>query len=322
MPRPLRHLALATLLSLGLVATLPLSEFAEGQQRRGAPPVAEPPVTPLPNQKGSLKFAVLGDFGTGDREQYQMAETMARVQQQFPFELVLLTGDNLYGSERPQDFRRKFEVPYKPLIDAKVKFYASLGNHDSREQREYPLFNMNNELYYSVKAPAQDVRFFALESTYPEPRQLEWFENAIRGAGEDWKIVFMHHPLYSSGGRHGSDLQLRERLEPMLVRYNASVVFAGHDHFYERIKPQHGIVHFVVGSGGKLSPGDIDEGSGLTARGFDTDYAFLVAEIVDDRMTFNAIARSGRVIDSGVITRREPPAGGAAAVPAPPPRRP
>jgi hypothetical protein len=100
------------------------------------------------------------------------------------------------------------------------------------------------------------------------------------------------------------------------------VVFAGHDHFYERIKPQHGIVHFVVGSGGKLSPGDIDEASGLTARGFDTDYTFLIAEILDDRMTFNAIARSGRVVDSGVITRREPPAGGAAAVPAPRPPRP
>ena len=321
MSRTLRTLVIVLAVGLGISAALPWADFAEGQQGRGTLQEA-PPVTPMPSQTGSLKFAVLGDFGTGDEEQYQLAETMARVRQQFPFELVLLTGDNLYGSERPQDFRRKFEVPYKPLLDAKVKFYASLGNHDSREQRSYPLFNMDDQLYYSVEAPAQDVRFLALESTYPEPRQLEWFENALRTAGEDWKIAFMHHPLYSSGGRHGSDVQLRERLEPMLVRYNASVVFAGHDHFYERVKPQHGIVHFVVGSGGKLSPGDIEEDSGLTARGFDTDYAFLVAEILEDRMTFNVIARSGRVVDSGVVTRREPPAVGAGVAPAPRPPQP
>jgi 3',5'-cyclic AMP phosphodiesterase CpdA len=181
---------------------------------------------------------------------------------------------------------------------------------------------MNGELYYSVKAPAQDVRFFALESSYPEPRQIAWFDNALREAGEDWKIAFFHHPPYSSGGRHGSDVRLREHLEPLMVRHNVSVVFTGHDHFYERIKPQQGIGYFVVGSGGKLSPGDIEEDSGLTARGFDTDYVFLVAEIVDDRMTFNAVARSGRVVDSGVITRREPPASGAGASRAPPPRRP
>jgi predicted MPP superfamily phosphohydrolase len=317
MSRTIRHAGLGLLLALGVLAALPLSDLVEGQAGRGGVAQAPPPVTPLPNQQGSLKFAVLGDFGTGDEEQYAMAGTIARVRQQFPFTIVLLVGDNLYGSERPQDFRRKFEIPYKPLLDAKVRFYASLGNHDSREQRSYPPFNMNGELYYSVKAPAQDVRFFALESTYPEPRQIQWFENALRDSGEDWKITFMHHPLYSSGGRHGSNVELRERLEPLLLRYNVGVVFAGHDHFYERIKPQHGIVHFVVGSGGKLSRGDIEEDSGLTARGFDTDYAFLVAEIVEDRLTFNAFARSGRVVDSGVITRREPLEGAAAAAPAP-----
>jgi hypothetical protein len=271
----------------------------------------------LPNKKDSVRFAVLGDTGTGGSAQQRIADRLAATHTAFPFGFVIMLGDNLYGRERKSDYQEKFEIPYKPLLDAKVRFYASLGNHDSREQRSYPPFNMNGELYYSVKAPAQDVRFFALESTYPEPRQIQWFENALRGSGEDWKITFMHHPLYSSGGRHGSNVELRERLEPLLLRHNVSVVFAGHDHFYERIKPQHGIVHFVVGSGGKLSRGDIEEDSGLTARGFDTDYAFLVAEIVEDRLTFNAVARSGRVVDSGVITRREPLEGGAAVAPAP-----
>ena len=323
LPRPLGALVVALLIAFGGFSTSGRVDLVTARQARA--PVTQPsaaPVVALPNRKGSLKFAVLGDFGTGKPDQYQMATQMARVRQQFPFELGLLVGDNLYGSERPQDFRTKFEIPYKPLLDANVKFYASLGNHDSREQRSYQLFNMNGELYYTFKAPSQNVRFFALESTYPEPKQIAWLEKALKDSNDDWKIAFFHHPPYSSGGRHGSDIRLRQTLEPLFVQYNVSVVFTGHDHFYERVKPQKSIVYFVVGSGGKLSPGDIQEDSAITARGFDQDYVFLVGEIVDDQMTFNAIARSGRIVDSGVIARRQPAARPAPAPPAPRPSRP
>ena len=271
---------------------------------------SEPPVQ-LPNRDGSLKFLVFGDFGTASKQQYEVGAQMAKLRERFPFELVLLAGDNLYGADRPQDFVAKFETPYKPLLDAKVKFYAALGNHDDRNQRFYKLFNMDEKLYYSFKAPKQDVRFFALESTYPEPEQIMWAEEELKKSGEDWKIMFFHHPLYSSGGRHGSDLRLRESLEPMFVQHNVSVVFAGHDHFYERVKPQKGIAHFVVGSAGQLRRGDLEGGSPITARGFDTDYAFLAAEIIDDQMYFNAISRTGEIVDSGIILRRQPLQGAA-----------
>jgi hypothetical protein len=100
--------------------------------------------------------------------------------------------------------------------------------------------------------------------------------------------------------------KLRETLEPLFDRYDVSVAFTGHDHFYERIKPQHGIVHFVVGSGGQLALGDIDKRSPLTAKGFDTGNVFLAVEISGDTMTFNAIGSDGRVVDSGNIERRKP----------------
>lgn len=263
------------------------------------------PPTPLPNREGALKFAVLGDFGTGERAQYDLAGQMATVRQKFPFELVVLVGDNLYGSERPQDFKKKFEDPYKPLLDAGVKFYASLGNHDSREQRAYKLFNMDGKLYYSFKAPKQDVRFFALESTYPVPEQMKWVEEELKGAGEAWKIAFFHHPLYSSGGRHGSDLQLRETLEPLFVKYNVSIVLTGHDHLYERVKPQHGITYFVAGSGGKLRAGDFEPNQPFSARIVADSQVFMVVEIFENEMTFNAINRTGAIVDSGVVIRRE-----------------
>jgi predicted MPP superfamily phosphohydrolase len=260
----------------------------------------------LPNKAGSLKFATFGDFGDATREQLETAAQIAKTHDTFPFELVVTTGDNLLGAERPQDFRNKFETPYKPLLDAGVTFYASLGNHDAREQRNYKLFNMNGKLYYSFKAPKQNVRFFMLESSYMDPEQVKWTENELKTSGEDWKIVVFHHPLYSSSATHGSSMSLRATLEPMFVKYGVSVVLTGHDHVYERVKPQQGITHFVVGSGGELRRGDLRK-TGMTDVGFDADNAFMVVEIIDHTMYFNAISRTGKIVDSGMITARTAP---------------
>ena len=261
----------------------------------------------MPNKADSFKFAVLGDFGTGSKEQYDLAAVMKRVHDQYPFDLVTLVGDNLYGSERPQDFKKKFEDPYKPLLDAGVKFYASLGNHDDpQEQRNYKLFNMDGKRYFSFKPDSkQSVRFFVLESSYLTPDQVAWFEQELKDSNSDWKIPYFHHPPYSSGERHGSDPQVRKALEPLFLKYNVSVVLTGHDHFYERTKPQQGIVYFVVGSGGQLRKGNIDKRTGLTAAGNDEDQSFMIAEINGDEMWFNAISRQGKVFDSGSFTRRK-----------------
>jgi hypothetical protein len=275
------------------------SDAQGGQPRPGTPA----PVVQLPNKDGSFKFLAFGDFGSGDRQQYETGAEMAKIHQRFKFQTAVLLGDNLYGSDRPQDFKRKFEDPYKALLDAGVKFYAALGNHDSREQRYYPPFNMGGKLYYTFN-PSAEVRFFVLESTYPVPEQIKWLEDELKKSTSKWKIAYFHHPLYSSGGRHGSDIKLREVLEPLFVRYNVSVVLTGHDHFYERTKPQKGITYFVIGAGGMLRKGDIEGRTGITAAGFDTDFSFMVAEIDGDQMYFNVLSRTGQLVDSGVITRR------------------
>jgi predicted MPP superfamily phosphohydrolase len=287
-----------------LYAVPSIASFAARFAAAGASQAA--PVVELPNRPDSFKFAVLGDFGTGDRDQYQVAEQMAKLRTRFPFELVITVGDNIYGGERPQDMKRKFEDPYKPLLDGGVKFYASLGNHDDRGQARYKLFNMEGRTYYTFKAPKQDVRFFALETDYLTPPQVAWLEKELVNSREDWKIPYFHHPLYSSGKTHGSHPDLAAVLEPLFLKAGVSVVFTGHDHFYERIKPQKGIVYFVTGSGGKLRRGDIDRKSGLTEVGVDTDHAFLAAEIDGDELYFNTISKVGKIIDSGVIQRRKP----------------
>jgi 3',5'-cyclic AMP phosphodiesterase CpdA len=259
----------------------------------------------LPNKDGSFKFAVIGDFGDGSQRELDTAAQFAKAYASFRFEVVPMTGDNLYGDERPQDFAKKFEQPFKALIDAGVKFYGALGNHDSREQRFYNLFNMNGKLYYSYKAPKQSVRFFALESGYMDPAQIAWITNELKSSTEDWKIAYFHHPLYSSGKTHGSDLELRRVLEPLFIQYNVSAVFQGHDHIYERIKPQNGIAYFLIGSGGRFRSGDLDKSSALTAKGYDTDNAFFLGEVSGDALSFNVVSRTGQVVDSGTVERHK-----------------
>lgn len=283
--------------SVAVAAPVTASASPVGQQPSGQ--------VALPNKPDTLHFAVIGDNGNGAKAQYEVGQQMLNWHGRFAYSIVLMLGDNIYGSDRPQDFVAKFEAPYKGLLDKGVKFYASLGNHDSREQRYYKYYNMDGKLYYTFKAPKEDVRFFALETTYMDPDQLKWVENELKKAGEKWKIVYFHHPLYSSSRTHGSQLQLRAVLEPLFVQYNVSLVLNGHDHAYERIRPQNGIQYFVEGSSGQLRRGDLRQGSPLTAFGNDTVTTFMLMEVDGDNLTFNAISKDGVVIDSGVLTRRK-----------------
>ena len=128
---------------------------------------------------------------------------------------------------------------------------------------------------------------------------------ALREAREDWKICYFHHPLYSNAGRHGSSVDLRVLLEPIFVKHGVDVVFAGHDHVYERLRPQKGIVHFVSGAAGKLRRGNMRP-TEQTAAFFDRDLSFMLVEIIGTTLHFQAVSRTGTTVDSGVIERQSP----------------
>jgi hypothetical protein len=257
---------------------------------------------------------------------------MALFHQKFPFTFVITVGDNIYGAASPADFKAKFEGPYADLLSSGVKFYATLGNHDNPEQRNYGLFNMSGQRYYTFRASkgglgkivSGGVRFFALDSNYLDAEQLSWLEKELSSSGSDWKIAAFHHPLYSSGKTHGSSLDLRKMLEPLFVRYGVNVVFSGHDHIYERVKPQQGITYFVSGSAGSLRTGDYGKPQAFSATGFDRDFEFMLVEIDGSKMYFQAISRTGQTIDSGVIENGKATAGRPRSRPrlSPPPPRP
>lgn len=267
----------------------------------------------LPNRQGSVKFAVIGDTGRGDRAQYEVAEQMTRWRQAFRFDLVLMLGDNIYDSHTPADYIARFEAPYAMLLEDGVRFQAAIGNHDDPAQIHYEKFNMAGQRYYSfretevsLQGGLAGVRFYALDSRTLDPEQLEWLRTGLKQTGSRWKIVFFHHPIYTSG-RYGSGASaLRSVLEPVLVDGDADVVLAGHEHFYERTVPQRGILYFVSGAGGSLRPGDIRM-TELTARGFDEDYSFMLMEVAGRELYFQTISRAGATIDAGVVRKGTAP---------------
>src|SRR5713226_5184261 len=234
----------------------------------------------FPLRSNSARFAVIGDMGTGNVAQYEVADQMVEVRRRFPFDFVIMLGDNIYGGSKPRDFEKKFEVPYKPLLDASVKFYAALGNHDNPNERFYKPFNMNGAAYYTFKKG--NVRFFVLDSNYMDPKQFAWLETQLQNTGSgDWKICYFHLSLYSSGRKHGAATDLRLQLEPLFVKYSVNVVFSGHEHVYERAQPQKGIYYFTEGASGQLRRGNL-KATDSTGKGFDADRTFMLVEIVGD----------------------------------------
>lgn len=256
----------------------------------------------------ALRFIVFGDSGKGDTAQYELASMMVAHHWNQFYDTALMLGDNIYPDGNPADLQAKFERPYAQLLNRGVSFYASLGNHDVKKGREaqmnYPKFNMGGRGYYSFAKGDGLVEFFALDSTRFEVRQRRWLEESLQASQSKWKVAYFHHPLYSSADRHGSDFDLRAQLEPLFVKYGVDVAFSGHDHIYERAKPQQGVQYFVSGVGSKPRRGDLDRDTPFFAAGNDEISSFISIEVTQDRFNFKTIDSTGKVIDSGEFASR------------------
>ena len=280
-----------------------------------ATPAAPPDkVLELPKRPGSIRFAAIGDAGRGDTFQKQVAATMEAFREVFEFSFVVMLGDNVYDGGTPEDYRLKFEVPYKAFLDDEVEFYAVIGNHDDVNQPSYPPFHMGGERYYTFEPDTPlltdvlqtRVRFFMLDTETLDRTQLRWLDRELEASDATWKIPVFHRPIYTSG-RYGSPARIfRGALEPIFVKHGVRVALSGHEHFYERTTPQQGVTYFVSGAAGSLRANDIRPSS-LTARGFDTDYSFMLFEISGEELFFQAISRTGHSVDSGsIIAGRDP----------------
>jgi 3',5'-cyclic AMP phosphodiesterase CpdA len=207
----------------------------------------------------------------------------------------------MYGEA---DFRKKFELPYQGLLKRDVQFKAVLGNHDlptMEQQLAYDRFGMKGQRFYSFTQPEAHAQFFALDSNMMDAPQMKWIEQELAASRAAWKIVFFHHPPFSAGKRHGSDMALRDRLHPLLAKHGVQLVLNGHDHIYQRTKPQQGVNYFVSGAGGKVRKGDMDASDTTVEKGYDDSYHFMLFDVTPEAIQFRAVNEKGQEIDTGVI---------------------
>jgi 3',5'-cyclic AMP phosphodiesterase CpdA len=253
----------------------------------------------------TIRFAVIGDWGTGDKDGDGVAHQMFNSHKRTPLDFVVAAGDNIYPNGNGRYFPQHFERPFAQLLSDRVNFYAVLGNHDveqgRQDQCQYPGFNMGGRNYYTIKQGDGLVELFMLDSTDFDAPQAAWLEQALSNSVSRWKIAVFHHPLYSSGNKHGSDLRLRKKLEPLLTKYKVNAVFSGHDHIYERTRPQQGIQYFVTGAGGKTRRGGVDLSSPIREVSYDEDNHFMLIEVNSQKISFQAVTEAGDVVDSAII---------------------
>ena len=262
----------------------------------------------LPKKVGSLRFAVMGDVGRGDRNQYDTANEMARWHERFDFSFVLMLGDNIYAEQGTTEaYQARFERPYKALLDRGVMFYATLGNHDPPGQPDYVPFNMNGNRYYNfLSRPGRRCRWRAAASSSSRSipsrstrRRSIWLRRSPRRVRRGLADLLLPPPAL-----HVRPLPVRggvapapARADPGPVRRRRRAQRARALLRADRAAARHPVLHF--GRGRRAAPrrhprygvhgGRLRSGHALPP---DRDRR-------RDDLYFQAISRTGQTIDSG-----------------------
>lgn len=263
----------------------------------------------------ALTFAVVGDTGTGGRNAMDVARQMAETYRDSPYGVVIHVGDISYYGSVADRWREVFVEPFGPLLDAGVQFEMAVGNH---ELEEVPSEEADREIAETLRLIGSEGRyyrtrygpvdFFIIDSSTPlitgaaAEEQRVWLERELAASDAPWKVAALHHPPYASGPKRGSNLEVREVVEPLFVEYGVQLVLTGHDHFYERSHPQQGIVYVVSGAGAKLS----DVGSADFTAVSEKALQFMIGRVDGDAMRMQAIDEAGEVIDDFTIRRSAP----------------
>lgn len=247
-----------------------------------------------------LRFVSVADTGTGAKGQYAVAGAMNAYHQKNPYDLVVLAGDNIYNNGEIEKISAVFERPYQALLKLGVKFQACLGNHDIRTENgdpqvNYAGFNMKGR-YYTFKR--NQVQFFALDtnSNADWKNQLTWLEKELSLSKAPWKVVFGHHPIYSSG-QYGSNPDFIKTFTPLFQKYGVQLYINGHEHNYERTRAIDGTTYLICGAGAGNRPVGRSEWTKYST----SDLSFASYEVYKDRIEVSAIATNNRVFDKGII---------------------
>jgi hypothetical protein len=279
------------------------------------PTATSPTVTyttqPTATTSHNVVFAVIGDFGSGNKDEADVAKLIDSWKPEF----IITLGDNNYysGSAEHMDevvgqFFHRYIYPYAGSYGEGSdinRFFPCLGNHDMLTENGKPYYDYftlpGNERYYDFTwGPAH---LFALDNMDSEPDgvgassiQAQWLKAGLAGSTSSWNIVYMHYPPYSSG-THGSTDWARWPY----AEWGADVVMAGHDHTYERLE-ENGLPYFVNGLGGMGRYDFVNILDGSLVR-YNADYGAMRADATETELTFEFITRGGEVVDKYSLTK-------------------
>lgn len=244
----------------------------------------------------SIFFIVFGDSGTGSTAQKQLAQVMLN----YPFEFILHTGDIAYPRGTEKQIEDFFFNIYSTHLK-KALFYPAPGNHDYLTDNLVPyLKKFNKPKYYSFDK--SNIHFVSLDSNNISDEMLSWLRNDLKNSQKLWKMVYFHHPPYSSGLLHGEHKNVQETLVPILEEFGADLVFSGHEHNYERSCKlskgncsKEGTTYVVTGGGG--APiywfGDVKNYSLSRA----TEHHFVHVEVSECNLSAQAIGLDNQILD-------------------------
>ncbi len=256
-----------------------------------------------------VRLAAMGDTRSGDSLQTQLGSALYHIDEERPLDGIILLGDNISFDGNPNRFEEVFLQPYNALLKNGVRFYAVLGNHDitggfAGFQMFHPLFNMDGKRYYTVVFKEKLVQVFFLDSNTlaGDKGQVTWFRRELGKSQSPWKVVAMHHPIYGKTVKYPEpDQELKKVLEPLFIEGGVDVVLCGHNHLYQRFRPQNGVHHFTAGSGGMLDEGEILRDDPDLLMGEDTKNIALILQFSPDRCEFQAVDSMETIVDSGTI---------------------
>lgn len=256
--------------------------------------------TPIPaDDPPAIRLAAAGDVGTGSAAEHATADAMAAVGEDSPFDALLLLGDNVYPEGDPGRLDAAVFDPFAATLDAGAQLLPVLGNHDVQNGHgddQAAALGMPGRWYSKRLGP---VLFIGLDSTRAgDPVQQAWLEQTLAAATAPWKIVTMHHPMYSAGW-HGFNAAARDAFQASLERYGVQLVLAGHDHDYQRSRPIDGVTYIVSGAAAKLRP---TGRASFTAVSWSALH-FLDLAVWDDRLTIQAIGQDGLAYDTVTLRR-------------------
>lgn len=289
-----------TAFGLGSLTNLLKSRFSKNAHAQTAP--APQLATPVVQAKQPLlRFVAVADAGSSDRNQYDVGDAMSRYHQQNPYALVVFAGDNIYNHGEISKIKTAFEQPYQALLRQGVKFRACLGNHDiitdnGDPQVQYAGYNMKGR-YYTYRE--QNVQFFALDTNGNADwkAQIAWLEQELSRSEAPWKVVYGHHPIYSSG-RYGTNAAFVELFTPLFKKYGVQLYINGHEHDYERTRSINGTTYLITGIGGAaIRPVGKSEWTAYSA----SRYGFSAIEVFSDRLEISGIGTDSKVFDHGVV---------------------